>query len=133
MSMQTSLADGFRILNRSHSLKVAVPRDWPASTQDSLSEMKITRSPSDFCSFKRTSEALQLVPPPPIEASLAAFVITVSRAFRMTLTTLLSNGSTSAWGFLRTTAAATSAATSIHLTALVAPFLYPVTGADIEP
>src|SRR5919106_6372233 len=133
MSMHTIFADRLGALKRCHSSMVAVPRPWVASTHDSLSETKMTKSPSAFRSFKTANGALQFVPPPPIDASLVALVMTVSRGFRAIFTTSCSNGSTSADGFLCTTAAATSAATSMHLTALVAPLRYPVIADDIDP
>src|SRR6185295_15016489 len=133
MSIQARRALGLRCLNTVHSLIVAVPRPPPASTHDSLSEIKITKSPFAWRRFSSASGALQFVPPPPTEASFAALVITLSREFRFTLTTSHSNGSTSVRGFLRSTAAATSAATSIQRTAVVAPLREPVTGDDIDP
>ena len=54
----------------------------------------MTRSAFAFRWFRRRTGALQFVPPPPIEASRPAFVITLSREFRSTGTTACSNGST---------------------------------------
>ena len=50
---------------RFHSRIVAVPRPTRASTHDSLSETKTTRSPFALRSFSCASGALQFVPPPP--------------------------------------------------------------------
>src|SRR5271165_4304114 len=68
-----------------------------------------------------------------MEANRPAFVITLSREFRSTGTTACSNGSTAAVGFLRNTAAATSAATSTQRTVVVEPARWPVMGLDMEP
>ena len=119
--MHTSRACGFNRLNLAHSRIVAVPRPAFASTHDSLSEMKMTRSPFAWRLFSKASGAEQFVPPPPIAASFCAFVITESRAFNVTLATSDSNGSTSACRFWRRIEAATNAATSIQRTVEVAP------------
>ena len=74
-----------------------------------------------------------LVPPPPMLASLAALVITVSRGLRRRSTTACSNGITSADGFTRSTAAATRAATSTQRTLVVDPLRHPVTGPASAP
>ena len=68
-----------------------------------------------------------------LEASFAELVITLSRGLIRTSTTLDSNGMISARGFLRSTVAATSAATSTQRTAELEPFRYPVTGECIDP
>src|SRR5687767_8454725 len=132
-SIQARRAFGLRCLNTFHSFIVAVPRPARASTHDSLSETKRTKSPFALRLLSFARGALQFVPPPPIEARRSALVITLPRGLIVTLTTLCSNGSTSARGFLRNTAAATSAATSTHRTADVAPSRNPVTGDDIDP
>ena len=101
MSKHTKRAFGFRCRNSDHSAINAVPRPRPASTHDSLSETKMMRSAFALRLFSRWTGALQFVPPPPIEASRPAFVITLSREFRSTGTTACSNGSTIADGFFR--------------------------------
>ena len=104
-----------------------------SSIHDSLSEMNTTRSAFAFSRLSCASGAEQFVPPPPIAASLSAFVITLSRGFKRRSTTACSNGSTRAPRLLRNPAAAIRAATSMQRTADEAPLRWPVTGDCIEP
>ena len=76
---------------------------------------------------------LQFVPPPPMAANLSAFVTTLSRGLSRRSQTLCSKGMTSAVGFIRRIAAATSAAPSIQRIFDVAPLRTPVIGEPIEP
>ena len=57
---------------------------------------QVDRAPDG--AFSSASGALQLVPPPPIDASFWALVMTLSRRFKRSGTTSCSNGSTSASG-----------------------------------
>ena len=126
-------AAGLRSLKRCHSCIVAVPRPRVGINPRLVVRNKDRPGRLRPRRLSAASGALQLVPPPPMAASLLALVITLSRGFSVISTTSCSNGSTSADAFLRTTAAATSAATSMQRTALVDPLRYPVTGDDIEP
>ena len=130
--MHTSRAPGLRCLSVSHSRMVAVAPLRRASIQDSLSETRITRSTCARSRFRRASGALQL-PPPPMPASFCALVMTESRGFMRRSTTSKSNGSTRARRFLRSTAAATRAATSTQRTVDVAEPAQPVTEERMDP
>lgn len=133
ISIHTSFALGLRRLNTDHSCIIAVAPCRLASSQDSLSDTKITASALTLSRFNRRNGALQLVPPPRIAANFWALPITESRGFKSMATTSVSNGNTRVSRFLRSNAAATKAATSIHYTELVAVPRQPVTGELMEP
>jgi hypothetical protein len=119
--MQTSFAAGHLFFSLFHSLIVAVAPWRVESTQDWLSETITTRSTSARSALRRASGAETLVPPPPIEAKVAAFTATRANGSSFIGTTRSSNGRSNASRFRRSTAAATRAATSMHLTLDEAP------------
>src|SRR3984957_13528690 len=86
-----------------------------------------------FRRFNSASGAEQFVPPHGSDDNTFAVVITLSRGFNETSTTLLSNGSTWACRFVRRIVAAISAATSTQRTELVAPLRTPVIGERMDP
>ena len=118
--MHTSFACGLRCFRSSHCRIVSVAPWRLLSTHDWLSETMTTRSAFARSVLSFASGALTFVPPPPIEASFVALVITESRGFSWIATTRSSNGTTRAFGFARTIAAAKRAATSMQRTAEVA-------------
>ncbi|MEJ7595710.1 MAG: hypothetical protein WKF77_29720 [Planctomycetaceae bacterium] len=86
--------------------------------------------PENADSIERQAE---FVPPDGRCISFSAFVITESRGFRLHGVTRSLNGIITVSGFLRMTAALTSAATSMHRAAVVEPVRCPVTGDRIDP
>ncbi len=133
-SKHTKRASGLRDLKTCHSFMTAVapaPRVHPRFVvRDEQHQISFRRALVE----PRSSGALQLVPPPPMLGQLLRVGHhRVARVERELRPPAVRTESLPPLRFWRKTAAATSAAPSMHRIDVVAPLRWPVIGLDIDP